>query len=286
MAQLTLTMDGELVLAGVGPHAIGGMVNPDAELHIRGAFTGVNDAVALAVSTTITIPPNGIGFGVEVFPTFVEASSGTHPEIASMHVNVPVITPGAAAITRVSTLSVGAAPVGTGALKERSLFVGDGAFEFVGAGGHAIGINNDATVQLYLGGNVAGANQGLLNVVTLNPVANASAFGIGLGITIREAANGTHANFDGVFLQPPTITAGAAALTNASTLRITAAPTGATNNYSLWVDDGLVRLDSSTSAGAGAGTITNVPNAGGGNPAVYFLINLNGTSYAVPGWAL
>lgn len=38
--------------------------------------------------------------------------------------------------------------------------------------------------------------------------------------------------------------------------------------------------------GAGVGTITNVPNAGGGNPAVYLRISVNGTTYGFPGWAL
>lgn len=122
------------------------------------------------------------------------------------------------------------------------------------------------------------------------------------GCTLIEAASGAHAIVAGMFISA-TITAGTATATlgatayfsatawatgttDGATVYISNAGSGATNNYSLFIDAGLPRIDSTTAAGAGVGTLTNVPNAAGGNPAVYFLINTGGTSYAVPGFAL
>jgi hypothetical protein len=232
----TLTATSRLIVGAGAP-------NLDAQVLISGPFSGVNDAVAMFVNSTITIPVGGIGFGVEVQPVFVLAGSGTHPSIASLTVNAPTAS-GAAAVAQAATLNVAGAPT-FGTLRY-SMLVGTGAVQFAGPN-IAIGGNFDATVQLYLQGNLAGVNQGILEIATFNPVANANAFGIGTGITIQKAGSGTHANFDGVFLQPPTVGAGAASLTNASTLRITAAPTGATNNRALWVQAGVIQFDGTLS---------------------------------------
>jgi hypothetical protein len=81
---------------------------------------------------------------------------------------------------------------------------------------------------------------------TLVPPAVGDASGIYLAPTMNKAGSGTHADFVSLRVLPPTIGAGAAALTNASTVKITGAPTGATNNYAVWVDDGTTRLDGLT----------------------------------------
>src|SRR3990167_6781 len=216
-----------------------GSANLDSQVLINGPFSGVVDAVAMFVNSTITIPVGGIGFGVEIQPVFVLAGSGTHSSVASLTVNAPTAS-GAAAVTQGITLNVAGAPT-FGTTKYTALF-GTGAVQIQGPN-VAIGGAWDSTIQLRLLGNLAGVNQGILQTSTFNPVANADAFGIGTGITIQKAGSGTHAQFDTVFLQPPTIGADAgSALTNATTLRITAAPTGATNNRALWVQTGLTVL--------------------------------------------
>lgn len=157
-----------------------------------------------------------------------------------------------------------------------------------GPGPHAIGGATNTRFQLLLTGTFAGAADvhGFRVIPTLTPGDNISAYIQSLGGTINESGAGTHVDFAGLLIDPPTIGAGVAALTNASTLKITAAPTGATNNYSLWIDAGAPRLDEPVSAGAGVGTLTNVPNAGGGNPTVYFKMYQGTTAYAIPGFAL
>ena len=221
------------------------MPNPAAQLMLTGPFTGVNDAVAFFINSTITLPPGGSSFYVELQPRIVRAASGNHPSISGLLVDSPIITGGAATVTDAITLVVGAAPVGVGTVNRTARF-GVGSIEIQGVGGHMIGSGGAAvdasTVQLYMMGNLVGGNQGLLTITTFNPVAGADAFGIGTGITINKAASGTHANFDGAFFQPPVVGAGAAQLTNASTVKITGAPTGATNNYALWIAGGPTRI--------------------------------------------
>lgn len=232
---------GSIIVLGAGPHSIGGMPNPAAQLMLTGPFTGVNDAVAFFINSTITLPPGGSSFHVELQPRIVRAASGNHPSISGLLVDSPIITGGAATVTDAITLVVGAAPVGVGTINRTARF-GVGSVEFQGVGGHSFGGVGDETAQLYLRGSLAGGNQGLIVATTFNPVANASSYGVGTGITINKAASGTHANFDGAFFQPPVVGAGAAQLTNASTVKITGAPTGATNNYALWIAGGPTRI--------------------------------------------
>lgn len=251
-----------LILAGTGPHAIGGATNPDAQLVLRGAFTGVGDAVAMFINSTITLPVNGIGFGLEIQPVFVLAGSGTHSSIATLSVNAPTAS-GTAAVTQGVTLNVAGAPT-FGTTRYTALF-GTGAVQFEGPN-IAIGGNWDSTVQLRLLGNVAGLNQGIVQGSTLNPVANADAFGITSGIAINKAASGTHVNFDGVLFQAPTVGAGASSLTNVTTARFTGPPTGGTNNRTIWVTGGTTRLDGPLLI---EGAVA-IPAGGAGNRGIIF----------------
>jgi hypothetical protein len=63
---------------------------------------------------------------------------------------------------------------------------------------------------------------------------------LNIGPTINKAASGTHPDFASLTLDPPTIGAGAATLTNATTLKITGAPSVGTNQRALWVAAGQV----------------------------------------------
>ena len=115
-----------------------------------------------------------------------------------------------------------------------------------------------------------------------------SGLGVGTryGVDFATAASGIHANIDVLQVAQPSVTSNGATVTRTSILYIENAMTIGTNNYSLFIDAGLPRIDSTATAGAGAGTIGNTPNAGGGNPAVWMKLDVNGTSYAFPGWAL
>src|SRR3990167_5834733 len=109
-----------------------------------------------------------------------------------------------------------------------------------GDGPHAIGGAVDGNSQLILSGNLAGTERAFYIASTINPDANSDAGLLLLGGTIVEAGSGTHNIFAALYALPQTITAGAAALANATTIYISDAPTGATNNYALWVDAGAV----------------------------------------------
>ena len=181
---------------------------------------------------------------------------------------------------------------------------GNGAVSIPGTGPHAIGGSTNALYQWLQTGAHAPADGGaaFLLLSTITAAVNGAAYGMQLAPTIVEAGSGVHGLL-AAFQIAPTFTNGAATATivagldlsgfvaptgtgSAATVRISAAPTGATNNYPLWIDADAPRFDEPVSAGAGVGTLTNVPNAGGGNPAVYFKFYQGTTAYAVPAFAL
>lgn len=70
------------------------------------------------------------------------------------------------------------------------------------------------------------------------------------GSTITTAASGTHTLIAGGAIKPPVISNGGATVTNTATWYIEDAPSGGTNNYAVWVDAGVTRLDGATWFGA------------------------------------
>lgn len=129
------------------------------------------------------------------------------------------------------------------------LTVGD-QLKVTGVGPHAIGGATISTSQLRMQGTLATGRRGLELLTRLQPGDNLDAFLVQIAGTIDKSGAGTHADFAALELEPPTITAGVAALTNATTLKITGAPTGGTNNYTLWVAAGVSRLDEKILFGA------------------------------------
>lgn len=77
--------------------------------------------------------------------------------------------------------------------------------------------------------------------------------GVLIDPTLIEAASGTHARFTSIHIAALSITGGGAALTVAAGLYIAGPPTGATTNYSIFVDDGNVQFDGNLVVG---GTLT------------------------------
>lgn len=125
--------------------------------------------------------------------------------------------------------------------------------------GHAFGIAADALRQITVGGTYAGRSA--ISIESrLQPAVGANGNGLVITPTLDIAGSGTHSLFDTLALNQPTLTAGAGTVTNATTLRVTNAPTGATNNRALWVQAGLSQFDGNvrfgTHSAIGAETLT------------------------------
>jgi len=112
------------------------------------------------------------------------------------------------------------------------------------AGPHAIGGATNTTRQFDVTGSFTGSSSayGVYLSQTLIPAVGGDAAGALWQPTLNKAGSGTHTDFATFILYPPTIGAGAATLSNASTLKIIDAPTAGSNNYGLWVVAGGVRL--------------------------------------------
>jgi len=114
-----------------------------------------------------------------------------------------------------------------------------------GAGPHAIGGAVVPSVQQVLQGTF-GERWAFSVRSTIQPPDGANAALIETFGTITRPAAGNLVNVAAARFGPPTLD-GTGTATNAATVHITAAPTGATNNYALWVAGGNVRLDGTLS---------------------------------------
>lgn len=135
----------------------------------------------------------------------------------------------------------------------------DGNLQVRGTGPHSIGGSTVSTIQVGVIGSFTGNNVLAINS-TLSPAAGTSADAFSVaGVTIVEAGSGLHDRLSFVRIGGA-VTAGAGTVTdliglnvasftaqsgttNASGIKIDGAPSGATNNYALWVDAGTTRLD-------------------------------------------
>lgn len=110
--------------------------------------------------------------------------------------------------------------------------------------------------------------------------------------THQWASNTTVATFSEMSVAAPTLAFASATgtVTDCATVYIDQAPILGTNaaftrSYSLWVDAGLVRLDSTTANGTTATALTNVGPAGANTTVQEWLtININGTNRFIPCW--
>lgn len=182
----------------------------------------------------------------------------------------------------------------TGAVTIDGTFTAGGNLGVSGVGPHAIGGATAADVQLFLRGSFApstsalGADIGLFVGQTVTAQANRDSASVWIEGTLAEAGSGTHPIFASLRVKQPTITGGAAALTNAATVYIVGGPIGGTNNYALWVDDGVVRLD--TAVALGGGSAPTLGTIGGSGPATagqneWIRINTQNGIRFVPAWA-
>lgn len=150
-------------------------------------------------------------------------------------------------------------------------------YDLADVGPHAFGGATAAAVQLLLTGAFAPAAGATTDAMRINSTITAGA-GISAGLlrlngTLVEAASGDHTILAALDVAP-SITAGVATATdvagirvqaitaqsgttNASGIKVDAAPTGATNNYALWVTGGNIRVADGAVIGQAAGLTTN-----------------------------
>ena len=177
----------------------------------------------------------------------------------------------------------------------RTTFLSGGAqiLSTTNVGPHAIGGATVTYAQLQITGSytASGGTSAIIRLVDgqLSPSAGVVAAILQTGGTINKAGSGTHPDFAGLYLDPPTIGAGAATLTNASTIKINGAPSGATNNYALWIAGGDVRWGAALVA-LGGGAAPTLGTIGGSGPATAAqntwmrIIDSTGAAFWVPAW--
>jgi hypothetical protein len=114
-----------------------------------------------------------------------------------------------------------------------------------GNGPHAIGGSPDSNAQFLVRGTFSsrGNTHGLRVDSTQTPGANAPGAVASVHGAITKASHGTHTDFVGLQVETPKIDGGTAAVTNASTVKITGAPyVDGANNYALWIAGGSTKL--------------------------------------------
>src|SRR4030095_13290965 len=114
-----------------------------------------------------------------------------------------------------------------------------------GNGRHAIGGSPDSNAQFLVRGTFSsgGNTHGLRVDSTQTPGVNAPGAVASVHGAITKASKGTPPDFVGLQVETPTINGGAAAVANASTVKITGAPyVGGANNYALWIAGGSTKL--------------------------------------------
>lgn len=249
--------------------------NDGVGLYLSGTFASAQSfARGMQMDMTLTAASNGGNLvGIYLNPVLTERSGGTHALLAGMYIQ-PSVTAGVATTTTAAGIYIDAITwasgtteasgltinVGSGATTNYAILANSGSVKFASAGPHAIGGGIDATRAVLLTGSFTSSAvaEGLRMLTTLTMAAGVSAFGMTITPTFVEAASGTHPLFATLYVAP-TITAGAgnvtslagvyadtftaqATTTTASCIVSPSAPTGATNNYSLFIG-GRSRFD-------------------------------------------
>lgn len=204
----------------------------------------VGDASIFRINASITALTNGDLYAFKYDPTFIKASSGVHNFFLSMNLQPPTITGGAATVTNAATLFVANQP--SGATNNYAMWIAGGQSRLQGK------LTIDGTIGNQSDGSV------MRFAPTYTPTAGADAYCVKFDPTITKAASGTHAYVLTLNLQPPVLSGGAATVTNAATLFVAGAPTGATNNWAVYVTGGLSRFDGTFQLGSSGTALSQV----------------------------
>lgn len=257
-----VTVGRNLAVTSAGPHGVGAGPNTRFGILIGGTFVasgaGGHDG-GVVIGPTLNVQTNATGSTVLLNGTLTKAASGTHPYFATLRAVPPAIAGGGATTTAAATVIIDGAPVG--ATSNYSLLVLNGLASFgsdvtvgsdltvgdqllvTGTGRHAIGTSANTRYGLLMGGTFAPTGGGAHDVglnVTQTIALQPDTFGSAINVSpiFTEAASGVHAEIASLRLDPPVITNGGATTTQAVTLRVNGAPTGATDNFALAVSSG------------------------------------------------
>lgn len=95
----------QLIVAGVGPHAIGGTTNANYQTAITGAFTGGTQANGIGFLGSFAPSAGANHYSLALFETIIENSSGVHDTLVSLEVS-PGVTAGAATTTNLIGVNI------------------------------------------------------------------------------------------------------------------------------------------------------------------------------------
>lgn len=243
-------------------------------------FTGTASVnISGVVSTSVASSTQGRLFSVDAGTLTRSADTGTIAQSATSSFGIPTLAAGAATTyTIASTVYIDGAPLqGTNATitNAAALYINTGTAVF--NGGLSTGFPN-TTSNFNVVGNTSISVTGttpiggqsinyrsLFNgqtsqILTVNDSYASMMIGAN---AITTAASGTHAIVANLAVVAPVITIGTAGITNAASLYVQAAPTGATNNYALMIGAGNVFF------GGKLTTYNSITTAGYGIPAIY-----------------
>lgn len=219
----------------------------------------LSDILGIPIDTNITAALFSVTAGglvtVAQSPLAIQAGTAALPSlIPTGDTNTGLFSPG---VDQIALSTAGVAALTLNATQDATIA---GDLVVSGAGPHAIGGPTSTAHQVIFRGSfttTVSSGSGFNIQPTLTAIDNGDLFGVFFSPTLVETSAGTHNIFATLNLAAPVITGGAAALTNAVTLRVAAAPTGATNNFAFWVDAGAFRLDANAIlTNEGAATIS------------------------------
>ena len=105
---------------------------------------------------------------------------------------------------------------------------------------------------------------------------------LGVATSLTEAASGTHSRLSGTHFDALALTGGAGATTDAATVSIGGAPSGATNNYAFLVDAGLSRFDGDGTDVFELPADATDPTSGGGAATGRIPVKIGGSTVYLP----
>lgn len=231
----------------------------DAAISMVGSFIGATDTVGLYGAQSLSVNNGQGGYGAIWSPTITEGSSGTHGLLAGWRFNAPTIVGGAAAVADGASVYIDGQPAIVGA-NNYSFYVRGGNVRFgnSGTGDHGILANSpgphtfggsslEFDSAIFLTGSFTGstATNGFRQNQTLTGIANTDLHGLRTMNTFVEAGTGTHGLIANIAVNTASVTGAGATVTNTASLYVQGAmsATVSGSNYSLWVDDGPVRMD-------------------------------------------
>ena len=118
-----LTVDDQLIVSGVGPHAIGGATFADRQVTLTGTFAPASgNPEGMRITSTFILPVGSGSYGLVILPTITEAASGVHSDLVGLVVE-PLITGGVATVTNVIGIDVRSITAAAGTTNATGLLV-------------------------------------------------------------------------------------------------------------------------------------------------------------------